>query len=61
MKSSSKTKPRAKADLDLIDRKILSILRDEGRLTVHELATPLYDVKFGAPAPPAVRAEVPRM
>ena len=32
-------KPRSKADLDLIDRKILSILRDEGRLTVNELAS----------------------
>ena len=38
MKSSSPAKPRAKADLDRIDRKILSILRDEGRLTVNELA-----------------------
>ena len=38
MKSSSRAKPRTKADLDLIDRKILSILRDEGRLTVNDLA-----------------------
>ena len=38
MKSSSLAKPRTKADLDLIDRKILSILRNEGRLTVNELA-----------------------
>ena len=38
MKSSSRAKPRTKADLDLIDRKILSILRNEGRLTVNELA-----------------------
>ena len=38
MKSSSLAKPRTKADLDLIDRKILSILRSEGRLTVNELA-----------------------
>ena len=38
MKSSRRAKQRAKADLDLIDRKILSILRDEGRLTVNELA-----------------------
>ncbi len=38
MKSSSPAKPRTKANLDLIDRKILSILRDEGRLTVNELA-----------------------
>ena len=38
MKSSRMAKQRAKADLDLIDRKILSILRDEGRLTVNELA-----------------------
>ena len=38
MKSSSLAKPRAKADLDLTDRKILSILRTEGRLTVNELA-----------------------
>ena len=38
MKSSSRVRPRAKADLDLIDRKILSILREEGRLTVNELA-----------------------
>src|SRR4029453_8386689 len=39
MKSSSTAKPRTKADLDLIDRKILSILRNEGRLTVNELAS----------------------
>jgi len=38
MKSSSTTKQRTKADLDLADRKILSILRSEGRLTVNELA-----------------------
>jgi Lrp/AsnC family transcriptional regulator, leucine-responsive regulatory protein len=38
MKSSRLMKPRTKADLDLIDRKILSILRNEGRLTVNELA-----------------------
>jgi len=39
MKSSSRTKTRTKADLDLTDRKILSILRTEGRLTVNELAS----------------------
>ena len=39
MKSSSPAKPRTKPNLDLIDRKILSILRDEGRLTVNELAS----------------------
>src|SRR5882762_2398813 len=39
MKSSSAAKQRTKADLDLIDRKILSILRGEGRLTVNELAS----------------------
>jgi len=38
MKSSSAAKPRTRADLDLIDRKILSILGNEGRLTVNELA-----------------------
>src|SRR5436190_2635166 len=38
MKSSRVAKPRTKPDLDLIDRKILSILRNEGRLTVNELA-----------------------
>jgi Lrp/AsnC family transcriptional regulator, leucine-responsive regulatory protein len=38
MKSSARTRTRTKADLDLTDRKILSILRTEGRLTVNELA-----------------------
>ena len=38
MKSPSRTRARTKADLDLTDRKILSILRTEGRLTVNELA-----------------------
>jgi Lrp/AsnC family leucine-responsive transcriptional regulator len=38
MKSSSHAKARTKAQLDLIDRKILSILRNEGRLTINELA-----------------------
>jgi Lrp/AsnC family leucine-responsive transcriptional regulator len=38
MKSPSRIKVRTKADLDLTDRKILSILRTEGRLTVNELA-----------------------
>src|ERR1700733_2574073 len=31
------------------------------RVTAHPDATPLYDVKFGPPAPPAVSADVPRM
>jgi Lrp/AsnC family transcriptional regulator, leucine-responsive regulatory protein len=38
MKSSSRVKTAVKANLDLIDRKILSILRNEGRLAVNELA-----------------------
>jgi Lrp/AsnC family leucine-responsive transcriptional regulator len=39
MKSSSTAKQRTRAELDLTDRKILSILRSEGRLTVNELAS----------------------
>jgi Lrp/AsnC family leucine-responsive transcriptional regulator len=38
MKSASRTKARTKADLDLTDRRILSILRNEGRLTINDLA-----------------------
>jgi Lrp/AsnC family leucine-responsive transcriptional regulator len=50
MKSSSQAKPRTRADLDLIDRKILSILRNEGRLTVNELAN-----RVGLSSSPRVR------
>lgn len=39
VKSSSKAKVRKDAALDLVDRKILSILRNEGRLAINELAT----------------------
>jgi Lrp/AsnC family transcriptional regulator, leucine-responsive regulatory protein len=38
MQSSSHAKARSKTQLDLTDRKILSILRNEGRLTINELA-----------------------
>jgi len=38
MQSSSQAKARNKTQVDLTDRKILSILRNEGRLTINELA-----------------------